>query len=142
MLRSFTFGCGQGATKAMITAIDNDVLDKSRCVVVNSTIKDVPSEYRPTAIIISDDPDAGCGKVRDAARALMNDFIKVNPNYLEEQAQEIKTQLISLIDSVAEASENLLEKLHEDDIMDISTDIKMLQTTLASKGLLDSDFDL
>ena len=30
MLRSFTFGCGQGATKAMITAIDNDVLDKSR----------------------------------------------------------------------------------------------------------------
>ena len=28
MLRSFTFGCGQGATKAMITAIDNGVLDK------------------------------------------------------------------------------------------------------------------
>ena len=68
--------------------------------------------------------------------------IDANPNYLEEQAAEIKKQLISLIDSVAEASENLLEKLHEDDIMDISTDIKMLQTTLASKGLLDSDFDL
>ena len=31
---------------------------------------------------------------------------------------------------------------HEDDIMDITTDIKMLQTTLASKGLLDSDFDI
>ena len=55
---------------------------------------------------------------------------------------EIKAQLISLIDSVTEASENLLEKLHEDDIMDITTDIKMLQTTLASKGLLDSDFDI
>ena len=61
---------------------------------------------------------------------------------LAEQAAEIKTQLISLIDSVTEASENLLEKLHEDDIMDITTDIKMLQTTLASKGLLDSDFDI
>ena len=68
--------------------------------------------------------------------------MNANPNYLEEQAADIKKQLITLIDSVAEASENLLEKLHEDDIMDISTDIKSLQTTLASKGLLDSDFDL
>ena len=68
--------------------------------------------------------------------------LNTNPNYLQEQAAEIKAQLISLIDSVTEASENLLERLHEDDIMDITTDIKMLQTTLASKGLLDSDFDV
>ena len=68
--------------------------------------------------------------------------LNTNPNYLQEQASEIKTQLISLIDSVTEASENLLERLHEGDIMDITTDIKMLQTTLASKGLLDSDFDV
>ena len=103
MLRSFTFGCGQGATKAMITAIDNGVLDKGRCVVVNSTIKDVPSEYRPTAIIISDDPDAGCGKVRDAARALMNDFIKVNPNYLEELIPE-DTDYVNIITTSEGAS--------------------------------------
>lgn len=68
--------------------------------------------------------------------------LNTNPNYLQEQAAKIKEQLISLIDSVTEASENLLEKLHEDDIMDITTDIKMLETTLASKGLLDSDFDI
>ena len=66
--------------------------------------------------------------------------INANPNYLAEQAEEIKKELITLIDSVTEASENLLEKLHEDDIMDITTDIKKLQTTLANKGLLDSDF--
>jgi hypothetical protein len=68
--------------------------------------------------------------------------LNTNPNYLQEQADAIKAQLISLIDSVTEASENLLERLHEDDIMDITTDIQKLQTTLASKGLLDSDFDL
>ena len=56
--------------------------------------------------------------------------------------KEIKKELVVLIDSVTEASENLLEKLHEDDIMDITTDIKKLQTTLANKGLLDSDFDI
>ena len=68
--------------------------------------------------------------------------INSNPNYLEEQATEIKKQLISLIDSVTEASDNLLERLYEDDIMDITTDIQSLQTTLSSKGLLDSDFDI
>lgn len=84
MLKSFTFGCGQGATKAMITSIESGVLDKESCVVVNSTIKDVPNDYRDTAIIISDDPDAGCGKVRDAARSLMSDFIKSNPGYIDD----------------------------------------------------------
>ena len=68
--------------------------------------------------------------------------INSSPNYLEEQAADIKKQLISLIDSVTEASDNLLERLYEDDIMDITTDIQSLQTTLASKGLLDSDFDI
>ena len=68
--------------------------------------------------------------------------INANPNYLEEQSAGIKKQLVSLIDSVIEASENLLERLYEDDIMDITTDIQSLQTTLASKGLLDSDFDI
>ncbi len=68
--------------------------------------------------------------------------IDAEPNYLEKQAQDIKKQLIDLIDSVTEASENMLENLHEGELMDISTDIKTLQTTLASKGLLDSDFDL
>ena len=68
--------------------------------------------------------------------------INTNPNYLAEQAAEIKKELVTLIDSVTEASENLLERLHEDDIMDITTDIKKLQTTLANKGLLDSDFDI
>lgn len=68
--------------------------------------------------------------------------IKCGEDNLSKQAQEIKVQLIKLIDSVTEASENLLERLHEGDIMDITTDIQMLQTTLASKGLLDSDFDL
>lgn len=82
MNKSFTFGCGQGATKAMIYCIENGTLDKEDCIVVNSTIKDVPEEYRDTAIIISEDPDAGCGKVRTAAKRLMLNYLKNNPNVL------------------------------------------------------------
>ena len=88
MLNSFTFGCGQGATKAMIAAIEAGVLNRERCIVVNSTIKDVPTDYRDNAIIISENPDAGCGKVRTAARRLMTDFIKSNPGYIEDIVPE------------------------------------------------------
>ena len=109
-------------------------------------VKDFREKYYPEVVRLTDEYNEKIANLGSYAKEekVTGDPLEINanPNYLEEQAQEIKTQLISLIDSVTEASENLLEKLHEDDIMDISTDIKMLQTTLASKGLLDSDFDL
>ena len=115
-------------------------------------VKDFREKYYPEVVRLTDDYNekiADMGKLgAEPARGEVTTdssgapVLNTNPNYLQEQADEIKGQLISLIDSVTEASENLLEKLHEDDIMDITTDIKMLQTTLASKGLLDSDFDI
>lgn len=80
MNKSFTFGCGQGATKAMIYCIENGTLDRNECCIVNSTIKDIPEDYRKDCIIISEDPDAGCGKVRSAAKKLMLDYLRNNPN--------------------------------------------------------------
>lgn len=80
MNKSFTFGCGQGATKAMIYCIENGTLDRSECCIVNSTVKDIPEDYREDCIIISEDPDAGCGKVRSAAKKLMLSYLKSNPN--------------------------------------------------------------
>jgi len=80
--------------------------------------------------------------IRMFRKSFRENFRQGIPEGLLVLAAAIKAQLISLIDSVTEASENLLERLHEDDIMDITTDIQRLQTTLASKGLLDSDFDI
>ena len=115
-------------------------------------VKDFRENYYPEVVRLTDDynekiADMGKLETEQTKDEVTTDstgapVLNTNPNYLQEQADEIKAQLISLIDSVTEASENLLERLHEDDIMDITTDIKMLQTTLASKGLLDSDFDL
>lgn len=84
MLNGYTFGCGQGASKAMIHAINNGVLDPKFCKIVNSTQKDIPSDYQNDAIIISDDPDAGCGKVRDSAKKLMARWLKINPNAIND----------------------------------------------------------
>lgn len=110
-------------------------------------VSDFREKYYPEVVRLTDEYNekiAGLGKIGAAKTAPDPDKpeIDLDPNGLERQANEIKKQLVSLIDSVTEASENLLEKLHEGELMDISTDIQMLQTTLASKGLLDSDFDL
>ena len=114
-------------------------------------VKDFREKYYPEVVRLTDDYNekiADMGKIGETPKEEVTTdasgapVLNTNPNYLQEQADAIKAQLISLIDSVTEASENLLERLHEDDIMDITTDIKMLQTTLASKGLLDSDFDI
>lgn len=115
-------------------------------------VRDFREKYYPEVVRLTDaynEKIADMGKLgteqpkeeitKDASGAPV---LNTSPNYLQKQAEDIETQLISLIDSVTEASENLLERLHEDDIIDITTDIQKLQTTLASKGLLDSDFDL
>ena len=103
MNRSFTFGCGQGATKAMIYCIDNGTLDKSECCVVNSTIKDIPEDYRDRCIIISEDPDAGCGKVRAAAKKLMINYLRNNPNVIEELISD-DVQYVNIITTTEGAS--------------------------------------
>ena len=119
---------------------------------LENQVKDFREKYYPEVVRLTDDYNEKIADMGKLSAELSKEevttdssgspVLNTNPNYLQEQADEIKVQLISLIDSVTEASENLLEKLHEDDIMDITTDIKMLQTTLASKGLLDSDFDI
>lgn len=114
-------------------------------------VKEFREKYYPEVVRLTDayndkiaDLAKGSDKPKEAVTTSADGapVINSNPNYLEEQAAEIKKQFISLIDSVTEASDNLLERLYEDDIMDITTDIQSLQTTLSSKGLLDSDFDI
>jgi hypothetical protein len=103
MNKSFTFGCGQGATKAMIYCIENGTLDKNECCVVNSTIKDIPEDYRDRCIIISEDPDAGCGKVRAAAKKLMINYLRNNPNVIEELIPD-DVQYVNIITTTEGAS--------------------------------------
>ena len=106
-------------------------------------VKDFRDKYYPEVVRLTDEYNE---KIQDMGKygtekkeevttdSSGTPVINTNPNYLAEQAEEIKKELITLIESVTEASENLLEELHEDDIMDITTDIKKLQTTLANKN--------
>lgn len=129
------------ALRTITRKIDHRVEERPDLV---EQVKEFREKYYPEVVRLTDEYNEKIANLDSSSTERTRGELEIdaNPNYLQEQAREIKEQLIKLIDSVTEASENLLEKLHEDDIMDISTDIKMLQTTLASKGLLDSDFDV
>ncbi|MDO4518556.1 MAG: hypothetical protein Q4B78_05045 [Bacillota bacterium] len=112
---------------------------------LNDQVKEFREKYYPEVVRLTDEYNEKIANLEKEAKTEQQTSeleINANPNYLQDQARQIKGQLVKLIDSVTEASENLLEKLHEDDITDITTDIQTLQTTLASRGLLDSDFDI
>ena len=104
MNKFFTFGCGQGATKAMLHCIEEGTLFKEDCCVVNSTQKDIPEEYRDGAIIISEDPDAGCGKVRSAAKKLMLNYLKNNPNVITALLSKDDYQYVNIMATTEGAS--------------------------------------
>lgn len=104
MNKFFTFGCGQGATKAMLHCIENGTLNREDCCIVNSTQKDIPEEYRDGAIIISEDPDAGCGKVRSAAKKLMLNYLKSNPNVIQSMLENDDYQYINIMATTEGAS--------------------------------------
>ena len=104
MNKSFTFACGQGATKAMLHCIHNGTLKREDCCIVNSTQKDIPYEYRDDAIIINDDPDAGCGKDRSYAKSLMFSFLRNNPNLIPSILPEGKYQYVNIIATTEGAS--------------------------------------
>ena len=104
MNKFFTFGCGQGATKAMLHCIEKGTLDREDCCIVNSTQKDIPEEYRDGAIIISEDPDAGCGKVRSAAKKLMLNYLKSNPNVIPAMLSNGDYQYVNIMATTEGAS--------------------------------------
>ena len=105
-------------------------------------VKEFKEQYFPAVVQMTDNYNTNIVKLENGAgeRESQPDF-NVGGD-LAEQVQGIKKQLLDTIDSVIEASENLIERLYEDDILDITTDITSLKTTLASRGLLDSDFDI
>lgn len=75
-MNSSVIGCGAAGTKGLITLLERGVITKERAHIVNSTMRDVPAEYKDIAIIISDDDrTGGCGKEREVGKMLMQDYI-------------------------------------------------------------------
>lgn len=103
MNTNLTFACGQGAIKAAMTAIEKDVIKPNRCIAVNSTSRDIPEDFTGATIILSSNTDAGCGKVREAARDMMMDYLQ-NRNHLDDAINAFKPNYVTIITTSEGAS--------------------------------------
>lgn len=73
--RGKLIGIGAAGNKAAIEAIEQGVIERSQVVLLNSTLKDIPSEYEDISIKISKDL-GGCGKERLKGKQMMKDSLK------------------------------------------------------------------
>lgn len=72
MLRTQVIGCGAAGNKATINLVSKHLLpdDKFSYLLVNTTQKDIPAEYRGHAMIFGDNA-GGCGKERDLGKRML-----------------------------------------------------------------------
>lgn len=77
MISIKVLGIGAAGNKAAIELIKRKVLDESEVKLINSTLADIPEEFRINCIPLSKE-DAGCGKERAMAKKLAIEALKGN----------------------------------------------------------------
>lgn len=71
----FVIGVGAAGNKAAIRAIELDVIKPAYTLLINSTQKDIPIEYKNNSIIIGNNLK-GCGKEREISKNAIMAFLK------------------------------------------------------------------
>ena len=78
ILKAKVIGSGAAGNKAAICLIEKGIIPKENVLLINSTLKDIPEEYREFAVQISQsEKDAGCGKERSKSKELTADAIRI-----------------------------------------------------------------
>lgn len=72
----FVFGLGAAGNKAVIRAMELEVISKAHGSIINTTLKDIPSDYTENAIIIG--KNKGCGKERSISLEAIKNYLKNN----------------------------------------------------------------
>ena len=95
LIRTKVIGIGQAGNKAAIMAVDKGVIRKEDCLLINTTSRDIPAEYKNDAIIFGEELN-GCGKERDIAKSLFmeysasTEFFNIITNFLSEEDDDIR----------------------------------------------------
>ena len=76
ILKTKVIGSGAAGNKAAIMLIEKGIIPQENVLLINSTLKDIPEQYREFAVSLSDsDKDSGCGKERSRSKELTADAI-------------------------------------------------------------------
>lgn len=121
---------------ALIT--DVDLTDK---------INQLDNTLHKIFLAVADEPEKAA-KIRRSIDYYLPTTLKMLKGYRQmdqrqvrsEDADKLREQIQQGMDMVNSAFQKQLENLYEADILDISTDIEVLDTLLKSEGLIDSGF--
>lgn len=74
-MKGLIIGIGAAGNKAVINAIEKGVIDLEDCMLINSTLNDVPAKYKDNAFILGVNTGGGCGKERTKSKdAILEDL--------------------------------------------------------------------
>lgn len=76
----FVIGLGAAGNKATIRAIELGVVNSAYTLLINSTEKDIPVDYKENSIIIGNKLK-GCGKEREISKTAILSFLKDNDSF-------------------------------------------------------------
>lgn len=82
-MRTKLIGIGAAGNKSAIAAVEDKVIGKENVLLINSTMKDIPADYKGDAHCFTN-AYGGCGKERSMARGLMTTEIQTNDLNLME----------------------------------------------------------
>ena len=82
------------------------------------------------------------GRFLPTFESVMSRYKRLHDSDVRNEPYEgICRQVSEMLDMTEEAFENLLNKLYQDDLMDMQSSIAVFRTLLAQEGLMDSDFE-
>ena len=81
-LKTKVIGIGAAGNKAAINVIESGVLDRKDVLLLNTTRKDIPTEYQQDEFIEFGSA-RGCGKDRDLAKQFMAETISTDKDFQE-----------------------------------------------------------
>ena len=70
-LQTKVIGIGAAGNKAAIQLLKDEVMDKNNILLLNSTLKDIPEEYKELGVEFGN--VKGAGKERELAKSMMVD---------------------------------------------------------------------
>lgn len=72
-------GCGAAGNKVAINLIEKGIFSKTSAILLNSTTKDIPENYRDIAVLFSSQNIlGGCGKERELGKTMLVQCMKEN----------------------------------------------------------------
>lgn len=94
-------GLGAAGNKAAIKLIEKGILDQTDVLLMNTTLQDLPNNYKTDlAIKFGDDKLGGCGKDRSLAKRFMIDHLRSDSNAIDEWVlSDMDTKFIVIVSS-------------------------------------------